>query len=454
MGISGIAVIRMSGPRALPIASDRFLGKSPLVAAATQTAHVGNITTVDGEPLDQVVCTVFRSPHSYTGEDCVEISCHGGMLVSREILGALIASGARAADAGEFTKRAFLNGRLDLAQAEAVAELIHSSSEVARRSSFLQLQGKLSEVVAGLRKKLVDCTALLELELDFAEEGLVLVGGGEAEKLLRGAIKDVSSLMDTFGFGRMCRDGVKVVLAGAPNVGKSSLFNALLEEERAIVTEIPGTTRDVIEGGFLREGILFRLVDTAGIRDSDDKVEKEGVRRAALEAAGADIILFVVDNTRGITKEDEAVARRVAEITAKGATKRLVLVNKSDLAGGIEIEASSASRILGIDEMARVSAVTKFGLHELCARLVEVALAEGKTSPEAGVIVTSARHHDALRRAKGSLETGLSSLEKGYSHEFVTPDLRRGIRDLGEIIGEIPSEEILNTIFGQFCIGK
>ena len=454
LGESGIAVVRLSGTEALSMASDRFRGKTSLKSATSHTAHVGRFATTEGEALDEVVCTVFRAPHSYTGEDSVEISCHGGTFIAREILGTLIKSGARAAEPGEFTKRAFLNGRMDLAQAEAVAELIRAKSEAARRASFFQLQGRLSEAVGALRQKLVECAALLELELDFAEEGLELVGHQEAETLLQSALQNVSQLMDTFAFGRVCREGVKVVLTGAPNVGKSSLFNALLEEERAIVTEIPGTTRDVIEAGFVRDGILFRLVDTAGIREAKDAVEREGIRRAAQQVSEADIILFILDSTRELTEEDELAAQRVSELSDVRAGRCFVLDNKVDLENLRQSKGSRTPKAFAAATSEEVSAKTKFGLNKLCGRLSQLVLDEGKNSPEGSVIVTSARHYDALHRASEWLAMAGKSLGEGRSHEFVTPDLRRGIRELGEIVGEVPSEEILNTIFGQFCIGK
>src|SRR5258706_1333406 len=329
IGEGGLSVLRVSGKGAIELSSTRFRGKSSLGSATTHTAHFGHFVDREGTLIDEVVATVFRAPHSYTAEDTVEFSCHGGIYVCRKILESLLESGARAAEPGEFTKRAFLNGRIDLSQAEAVADLIRSRSENAHRISLMQLQGRLSEKVNGLREGLLNLCSLLELELDFAEEGLQVVDKSNINNNLSSTIADIDSLIVSYEHGRLYREGVRVALIGKPNVGKSSLLNALLNEERAIVTAIPGTTRDVIEENVSIGGLLFTAIDTAGLRASEDPVEQEGMIRTEREIQNADIVVLVLESGQ-VAESDFSLITRFSGVE-KDVKKLLVAVNKVDL---------------------------------------------------------------------------------------------------------------------------
>jgi len=454
IGVGALSIVRVSGKDAIGIVDKVFRGKSSLKSTAGFTAHLGLVVDREGETIDEVVVTVYKAPRSFTGEDSVEVSCHGGVLVTRRVLEAILSAGARLAEPGEFTKRAFLNGRLDLAQAEAVADLIHSQSELSRRSSLEQLQGKLSRVVNQIRNELIEISSLLELELDFAEEEIELADKVELSEKLRAALVKLKELIDSFEVGKIYREGVKVVISGKPNVGKSSLLNALLNENRAIVTEIPGTTRDTIEENITIDGILFRLVDTAGLRATTDVVEKEGVRRTQGQLAGSDLVLFVMDASQPIDNLDiqalEAVKRELGTDDA-----RLVLVmNKVDLVGN-----AMQDHVLTIDLPAetrkvRVSALTHAGLDSLRRIMIDSVLANGIALTERSTTVTNARHKEALVRAHRQLGLALESMESGKSGEFVALDLRAALDCLGEIVGAVTTEEILNNIFSRFCIGK
>lgn len=453
IGEGGISVIRISGPDALGIAGKTFRGKSEIAEAKTHTAHFGEITGKNGMTIDQVIAVVFRNPNSYTGEDTVEISCHGGILLTKRIIETLIACGARHAQPGEFTKRAFLNGKLDLSQAEAVADLIHARSDVAHRSSLAQLHGDLSRRVQNLRNKLIESISLLELELDFVEEGLEFVDKTRVIEQLKQTVADMQTLLESYKAGRIYREGAKVVIAGAPNVGKSSLLNALLNENRAIVTDIPGTTRDVIEEAISIDGIMFKVVDTAGVRETENAVEEEGVRRTEIQAENCDVLLLVVDVSRDLSaKEEKDLGVLVRKKTPASAVK-IVVFNKIDLVPGQNGQIARRGKFVSGYPSVKVSAVTQAGIEDLRKLLTDVTIHNSQTS-EGRITVTSARHFDALTRTMESLGLSLESLEQGRSGEFVTVDLRRALNSLGEITGEVTTDEILNDIFSKFCIGK
>jgi tRNA modification GTPase len=313
-GEGGLAVIRVSGPRSVELTAERFSGRTPLLTAATHTAHFGHFRNSQNELIDEVVVTVFRAPHSYTAEDVVEVSCHGGMCIARTILAELLTAGARPADAGEFTRRAFLNGRIDLAQAEAVADLIHSRSERFHRISLQHLEGDISKEVANLREDLLHISSLLELELDFSEEQLNIMEPSVILKQLDDVSVRVHSMVSSFKLGRVCKEGVRVAIVGRPNVGKSSLFNKMLTYERAIVTDMPGTTRDTIEEDLRFNGLLFRLVDTAGLRATEHLIESAGITRTRTEISNADVILAVTDLNSGVTIDDEECVKALNNI--------------------------------------------------------------------------------------------------------------------------------------------
>ena len=422
-----------------------FLSRRGLKAADGSwfSIHYGTIAEVNGQLVDQVLASVFRSPHSYSGEDLVEISCHGGLFLAQRILNILIAVGARQAEAGEFTRRAFLNGKMDLAQAEAVADMIRARSEKMRQASFDQLQGKLGERVRTLRADLMALCGLLEVDLDFSEDGIALIAPEEIERRLAGVYQTLEGMLSSFEFGKLTREGVEVVLVGKPNAGKSSIFNALLKEERAIVTPAPGTTRDSLEESLSIGGMLFRVHDTAGLRETKDLAETEGVKRSQAIMQRADILLDVIDAATPLDREEVAGWRR-----GLGPSQHcLTVYNKIDLVARTEAE-----RLSEEPESVVVSARTGVGLEELRKRLVELVGKKGMESVPVGV--TNRRHAGSLARASEGITSAVQSLRKGMTNEFIAFDVREAANHLAEITGEITSDEILNEIFGKFCIGK
>jgi tRNA modification GTPase len=454
VGEGGISVIRVSGPEAFTVADRCFRGKVKLGEAPSHTAHFGQFVDEANKQIDEVVAITFRGPHSYTGEDVVEIGCHGGMFVTRSILSSLLNSGAKIAKAGEFTKRAFLNGRLDLLQAEAVADLIHARSDLSLRSSIAQLQGRLSKQINDVREKLVDTIGLLELELDFAEDGYEFVERKKAKVEVDDAIGRIGLLLDTYRSGKIHRDGVKVVLAGEPNVGKSSLLNLLLNEDRAIVTEIPGTTRDIIEENITIDGVLFRVTDTAGLRYTDDVIEREGVARTRVKVEESDLVLLVLDTSRPVVGADSVLPGEVVDAVQSGAKACVIALNKIDLNPNANGE---ILRTIGFPEkttLVRVSALTGYGMSDLKAAMVKSVLEGRIQSPESSVLVTNIRHFEALKKAHEVLRLVRGSLEKGESSEFVAVDLRIALDSLGEITGKVTTDDILESIFSRFCVGK
>lgn len=447
VGEGALAVLRLSGPQAISIVDKHFRGKKPLREQASHTVHHGNIVDAQGVVIDEVLCTLFKAPRSYTGEDVVEISCHGGLFVTRQILAVFTEAGARLAKPGEFTRRAFLNGKLDLSQAEAVADLIQSRSERAHKSSLDQLSGKLSREIQKLRDDIAESLRLLELELDFVEEDIEFVDKHVVEQHIEKALESITKLLETFKVGKVYREGVRVVLAGEPNVGKSSLLNALLQQDRAIVTHIPGTTRDFLEEPITIDGILFRLIDTAGLRATDDPVEREGVRRTKEIASVADILLIVIDAAQG----ERSLKTALSYFSSGQQSRALIVCNKADLLANREQNEHSIHRELKVIE---TSALTGAGIDRLKKELVSFALENESVLPEASVIVTNSRHAESLMRAKDALKRANESLKQKASNEFVAVDLRLALDHLGEIIGAVTSDEILNGIFAKFCIGK
>lgn len=444
-GEGALAVVRMSGGESLRVGDTVFRGGGGLREAAGHTLHVGRLVGLDGVPVDDVVVSVFRAPRSYTGEDVVEISCHGGRRVAESVLEVLIAAGARAAEPGEFTRRAFLNGRMDLAQAEAVGDLIAAKSARAQRLSLEQLHGRLSSGVAGLRQELLSLCALLELDLDFADEGLEVVSDREATARAEKLAQELHRLESSFASGRLIRNGVLVVLAGLPNAGKSSLFNALLQEERAIVTHLPGTTRDSLEEQIVISGIAFRLVDTAGLRAPDNVAEEQGIARSRSAVRSADVILYVVDASVPHSAEEipEPVILRSED------QKVVLALNKSDLRMTSQVD--DLQKALSPVRTVFVSAKNGQGLTDLRSALLE---SVGDLAGDDTVPLSNLRHLAAVRSALVSLERGIESLRAGLTHEFVASDLRESSQALALITGEVTSNDVLNDIFSRFCIGK
>lgn len=441
-GAAGIAVVRVSGADAIRVVDSLFRGKHPLCEVPTHTAHYGTIGSPvsDGSGqnvLDEVVCTVFRAPHSFTGEDTVEISCHGSLFVQQELVRLLIDAGARMADKGEFTKRAFLNGRIDLAQAEAVADLIAASSAAEKDVALSQLRGGVSGKIAELREQLLTFTSLLELELDFADhEELEFADRSQLTALLNSAAQTISSLIATFQAGNAIKQGVQVAIVGAPNAGKSTLLNALLGDERAIVSDIRGTTRDTIEDTIIIGGVLVRLTDTAGIQSTEDVIEQKGIERSRQAIRKAHIVIELLDSTdpQPVLSADDLNPRQVL----------LRVLNKVDLQ-------SSNLSIFQSSDLIRISA--KLGdIQPLLSRLEsEVANLTAHTD---SVLISNARHYEALCRAQTALERVSEGLQAALSGELLALDLHDALDALGEITGEVSSQEVLNTIFERFCIGK
>ena len=440
-GRAALAVVRLSGPDAVAIAAECFRGKE-LTVADSHTAHVGYFIGGDGVEIDQVVVTVFRSPRSVTGEDVVEVSCHGGDFASQLILRRLLESGARMADPGEFTQRAFINGKMDLAQAEAVADLIHSSSSLAHRVSVAHLQGRYSEVLNELRSELLDLCAFVELELDFSEEDVEFADRGRLDRLLVRSEGLLDELLSSYRLGSTLRDGVRVVIGGRPNAGKSTLLNAVVGRDRAIVSETPGTTRDEIEAEAEIEGVLFRFVDTAGLRETSDFIEAEGVRRARESIDRSDVLVYVFDVSMGLDEDEQDFLRRVNFLPV------ILVANKRDLLNGRFPEPGEAIAL-----SARRGFKEAVELEPLIRRLIETAAAD-LGSADASAVVTNQRHRQHLRAALNAVQSARRALDSGASGDSLALDLRQALHELGSITGEITNEDVLDQIFSRFCIGK
>lgn len=448
LGEGGLSIIRVSGDSAIEMIDRQFRGKHELISVPTHTAHVGYFLDKEGKPIDEVVVTIFRKPHSYTCQDLAEISCHGGLFVTRRLLEGVLDCGARMAEPGEFTKRAFLNGRIDLAQAEAVAAIIRSRSDWSLKTSLSQLQGGFSERILRLRDKLVGVCGLLELELDFAEEGLELTDRSQILKDADAICAELQEYIQSYRFGKLCRDGIRVAIVGRPNVGKSSILNMLLTEERAIVSELPGTTRDTIEESFLINGLLFTVTDTAGLRESRDVVELEGMSRAMKEVRASDVVLFVVDPGDQDSAADEIL---LGELLLKNPGQEIVIVeNKIDLRGS---QPANFQSPISDHTVVHISAKTGEGLTTLKEALAKAGFAEGERSDKS-IMVTSARQYNSLLGSLNSLMGARRDIVERKSGEFIAVNLRESLDKLGEIVGVVTTEDILNQVFSMFCIGK
>lgn len=436
-GVGAISVIRVSGSNSFHAVDKIFSGKTKLCDAKSHTIHYGKIINGDGELIDDVLVSVFKNPNSFTGEDSVEISTHGGSLVTQKVIQELLNHDIRLAEPGEFSKRAFLNGRLDLVQAEAVADIIASRTEASLRGARNQLDGILSSKVDSLREMLVHSSSLIELELDFAEEDIEFMPLNKIQQSIKSIIDEIDNLLKTYSFGRVLRDGVNVALVGKPNVGKSSVLNYILKESRAIVSEIPGTTRDVIREEVSIDGILFRLYDTAGIRLTENSIEKEGVDRSRKAVMDADLVLFINDIETGFAID---LYNQLLKLTKE--SRIVKVLNKIDLKKEGIFEAD-----------AEISALTGEGMEKLLEKM-KIKGVGSESYTEKTAIVSNIRHFDALKKARISLLNARESIEKQLSGEFISVDLRNAESSLGEIIGKVTSDDILNNIFSKFCIGK
>jgi len=447
IGEGALSVIRVSGDSAIYKVASRFNGKQDLTKVKSHTVHFGHIVDDKNKTVDEVVCTIFRAPKSFTGEDTVEISCHGGIFVSRRVLECILETGVRPAEPGEFTQRAFLNGKIDLSQAEAVADLIQAQSDKARQTSLDQLDGALSKQIFVVREQLVRSLGLLELELDFTEEGIALVDKKKVKNLFNVTILEIDQLIRTYSYGKVFREGVRVALVGLPNAGKSSILNAMLKEDRAIVTDVPGTTRDFIEEKMTIAGVLFRMIDTAGLRETEDIVEKEGVHRTWKVIKRSDIIVFIHDSTKLVTSDEMLFLEKIK----KEKHKELIIVNnKVDLQVNKMLPEYISEKMLIVE----TSAINNAGIEKLKNILFKKVLNQTQVESRESVIITNVRHYSALLKAKQSLKSALNSLKNRKSEEFIAVDLRTAIDSIGEIVGLVTTEEILNNIFSKFCIGK
>ena len=447
-----IGVIRISGPEAISITAQHFrpIGGAPLTERKARIAVFGHLIAADGSMLDEVLVTLFRAPHSYTGEDSVEISCHGSSYILQQALRLLIDSGCRLAAPGEYTQRAFLNGKMDLSQAEAVADLIASTSAATHRLALSQLRGGFSKELATLRDKLLHLTSLMELELDFSDhEELEFADRSELSQIADEIERVISRLAHSFNVGNAIKNGVPVAIIGETNVGKSTLLNALVGEERAIVSDIHGTTRDVIEDTVNLHGITFRFIDTAGIRQTTDVVESIGIERTYQKMQQASIVLWMIDASVSSEAKSEFTIQNSESI---GNKPTLLLFNKADHITPEEREALLQSYAHVDAPKLFISAKEHLGLDDLESHLVEAAALPDISQSD--VIVTNARHYEALTHALDSIHRVQDGLQMQLSGDFVSQDLRECIHHLSDIVGEVSTDSVLQNIFKHFCIGK
>ena len=453
-GGGAIAVIRVSGPQSLTITEKIFFPFASGIRITEQKGYriiYGEIR-YEGKTIDNVLLSIFRSPHSYTGEDSCEISCHASSWIQQKILEALIKNGALAASPGEFTQRAFLNGKLDLSQAEAVADLVASESEAAHRIAISQLKGAFSDKIKSLRKELLHFTSLIELELDFGEEDVEFADRKQLTEIVTRVLSMAHDLASSFSLGNAVKNGIPVVIAGSPNTGKSTLLNYLLNEEKAIVSEIPGTTRDAIEDVVIIDGIQFRFVDTAGIRVTDDIIENLGINRTREKIGNAFLVLPVIDINEGSSKANDILES--IRLQPENINKKLIiLANKTDIATKDNIEEIRKNiNIFPGDSLIFISAKTGEGLDKLKTVLIE-SVAGPEINTES-IIITNIRHYEALLQVMESLTRVEEGLNNNLQEDLIALDIRQAIHYLGEITGEITTDEILDSIFSNFCIGK
>ncbi len=448
-GVGAIALIRLSGPEAIYIVEKLFTDKKQkqksLNDKPSHTVHFGLILD-DEFIVDEVLVTLFKAPHSYTGENSVEVSCHGSQYIQQQLLQLFIKHGARMANPGEFTLKAFLNGKFDLSQAEAVADLIASNSAISHQVAMQQMRGGFSGKIKVLRENLIDFAALIELELDFSEEDVEFADRTQLKSLILSIQRIIERLVDSFEIGNVIKNGIPVAIVGKPNAGKSTLLNALLEEERAIVSEIPGTTRDTIEDELIIDGVLFRFIDTAGIRETSDIIESLGVSRAFEAIKHSSIVIYLFD-THELSRKDLMIELDSIK-EHLGDSQLIVLANKIDKEDLNYLQ----QEYQGIDDILYISAKEKLYIEDLKAKLVH--LFDSRTVSITETVVTNVRHADALRKANVSLYKVLEGLNKNIPGDLLAIDIRDALDTLGTITGEVTNEHLLDSIFTRFCIGK
>jgi tRNA modification GTPase len=445
-GVGAIGVIRLSGQDAIRIVDAVFHGKD-LQAQSSHTIHFGTIRNEEGRILDEVLASLFVAPKSYTKENVVEVSCHGSSFIIQQLMELFIRKGARLAQPGEFTLRAFLNGQMDLSQAEAVADLIASSSASAHQVAMQQMRGGFSHEIADLRQRLIDFASLIELELDFGEEDVEFANRDDLKALIYQIQQLLKALIDSFQLGNVIKNGVSTVIAGRPNAGKSTLLNALLNEERAIVSEIAGTTRDTIEEVLNIKGITFRLIDTAGIREAQDQIEAIGVAKTMEKIASSALMIYVFDVVRTQPEEVHADLEKLV----KTGVPFLAIANKMDLNPYTKAE-HYTNALLTEKQFIPVSAANKMNIQYLKERLYDLVL-DNQLNMES-TIVTNSRHYEALNKAHTSLDDVLRGMDSGVTSDFVAMDIRMALYHLGTIVGEVSTDDLLGNIFSRFCIGK
>ncbi|NLC65918.1 MAG: tRNA uridine-5-carboxymethylaminomethyl(34) synthesis GTPase MnmE [Clostridium sp.] len=443
LGKSGVSIIKISGDKSLEVINKIFVGgnKKPIDRFKPWMLNYGFIRNKDNdEILDEVLVSYFKSPKSFTAEDVVEINCHGGKTSTELVLNEVFKAGARPAEAGEFTKRAFLNGRIDLSQAEAVIDIINAKTEKSIKSALKQSEGELSSRVGSIRNELLDILAFIEVTVDFPEEDLEFTTSEEVSEKVEVLVKEIEKILSTSSEGKILREGLSMALVGKPNVGKSSLLNELLSENRAIVTDIPGTTRDIIEEYLNIDGIPIKITDTAGIRSTEDVIEKIGVDRSRSKIEEADLVVFVLDRSKELEKEDLEILEFI------GDKEKIVLLNKSDLHKKIDLEN------LGIEHFVEISALSGSGIDKLKNEIKEIFFKDNFMESE--ILVSNQRHIEALMRAKESLVEGKNAVDAGISLDLAGIDLNAAWSYLGEITGDTLSENLIDKIFSDFCIGK
>ncbi|UMB61037.1 tRNA uridine-5-carboxymethylaminomethyl(34) synthesis GTPase MnmE [Lutibacter sp. A80] len=445
-GVGAIAVIRLSGEKSIEIVNKHFkskFGNKDLDKVKSHTIHLGNI--IDGERIiDEVLISIFKNPNSYTGENVVEINCHGSVYIQQEIIQLFIKNGVRNADAGEFTLRAFLNGKMDLSQAEAVADLISSNSAASHQVALQQMRGGFSSEIENLRQQLLNFASLIELELDFAEEDVEFADRTEFKNLINKISSVLKRLIDSFALGNVLKNGIPVAIVGEPNVGKSTLLNALLNEEKAIVSHIAGTTRDAIEDEINIEGVAYRFIDTAGIRNTEDFVESIGIEKTYENIEKAQLVLHLIDASK-----IELLEGKISELKEKYPSKKiLTIVNKADLLSNEEIKQLKSQ----FSNLIILSAKEKSGLHELTSTLTQLANKGALSNNE--TIVSNSRHFEALNNAYNSIKEVQKGIDLNISTDLFAIDIRQALHFLGEITGEVTTEDLLGNIFANFCIGK